>query len=224
MNGLSDSLSIGILITLVFGALFFYLYNRQLQNEKRTGLIERMLIDLKMSSENLWSNITAPAAPTLSNGGLVERTEEESVDNVQPVSEPFPLESEDLDSAEEDLAAAAAAVTTSAAPADTTTAAEERKLIELLASSPVSSSSLPKPQANYSSMTLKELKQIAKQRGLSHPHNAGKREITDLLLKADSGKSEPTATVTEPVAGSLLSGVSTDAATADLVTDFGMTS
>ena len=214
MNGLSDSLSIGILITLVFGALFFYLYSRQLQNEKRTGLIERMLLDLKMSAENLWSNLSVVPAPTQSNGGIREEREdrEEIVDKIKPVSEPFPLESEDVD--EEDLAAAAAAVTEPA---------EEQNLVEMLAATmaptaeqPVArlggstSAADPPVQANYSSMTLKELKQAAKQRGLVHSHNAGKREITDLLQKADSGK-----TVETPAAGSLLG-----ADTADLVTDF----
>lgn len=193
MNGLSDSLSIGILITLVFGALFFYLYSRQLQTEKRTGLIEQMLMDLKMSSENLWSNLSTVPAPTESNGGFAAAADvEEFVENIKPVSEPIPLESDDVDAAEEDYAATLASAIPEAAvaPADS----EERKLTEILAAAPV----VPKTQANYSSMTLKELKQLAKQRGLTHSHNAGKREITDLLQKSDAGK--PTAAAPAPVA------------------------
>ena len=205
MNGLSDSLSIGILITLVFGALFFYLYSRQLQTEKRTGLIEQMLMDLKMSSENLWSNLSTVPAPTESNGGFAAAGgEEEFVENIKPVSEPTPLESDDVDAAEEDYASALASATIPTA-ASTSADLEERKLTEILAAAPVAATS--KTQANYSSMTLKELKQLAKQRGLTHSHNAGKREITDLLQKSDAGKpaaTPPVAATLEPVAGTLL--------------------
>ena len=51
MAGLSDSLTVAILLTLVFGAITFYLYSRMGQNEKRLGLLENLLLTLKMSTE-----------------------------------------------------------------------------------------------------------------------------------------------------------------------------
>jgi hypothetical protein len=51
MNGLSDSLTIGILLVLIFGAVSFYLYSRLSQNEKRVSLLENLLLTLKMNTE-----------------------------------------------------------------------------------------------------------------------------------------------------------------------------
>jgi hypothetical protein len=51
MSLLSESLTIGLLLTLVFGALFFYLYSRVTYAEKRVGLMENILIDIKMKEE-----------------------------------------------------------------------------------------------------------------------------------------------------------------------------
>ena len=51
MSVLSESLTIGLLLTLVFGALFFYLYSRVTYAEKRVGLMENILIDIKMKEE-----------------------------------------------------------------------------------------------------------------------------------------------------------------------------
>ena len=44
--GLSDSLTIGVLLILVFGAVSFYLYSRMSQTERRVGLLENLLMDL----------------------------------------------------------------------------------------------------------------------------------------------------------------------------------
>jgi ribosomal protein L15 len=52
MSLLSESLTIGLLLTLVFGALFFYLYSRVTYAEKRLGLMENILIDIKMKEDH----------------------------------------------------------------------------------------------------------------------------------------------------------------------------
>lgn len=49
---LSESLTIGIILTLVFGAVFYYLYSRQIQSEKRVSLLENILLDLKVAMES----------------------------------------------------------------------------------------------------------------------------------------------------------------------------
>jgi hypothetical protein len=49
MNSLSDTLTMGIVLALVFGSLIFYIYSRLLQVEKRMALTENILLDLKYS-------------------------------------------------------------------------------------------------------------------------------------------------------------------------------
>jgi hypothetical protein len=80
MAGLSDSITIGILLLLIFGAVSFYLYSRMSQTEKRLGLLENLLLTLKLSTE---ASLMGP-------------------DSVEPVSSPAPLNPEDVDDVHED--------------------------------------------------------------------------------------------------------------------------
>ena len=80
MAGLSDSLTIGILLILVFGAVAFYLYSRLTQTDKRLSLMENVLLTLKMSTE---ASMMGP-------------------DSVEPVSMPSPLQADDVDEVDEE--------------------------------------------------------------------------------------------------------------------------
>ena len=59
---MNDSIIIGSVIVLVFGALSYYLYSRLLYSEKRVNVMENILLDLKTASETYFSSSeTAPA-------------------------------------------------------------------------------------------------------------------------------------------------------------------
>lgn len=173
MNGLTDSLTIGIMITLVFGAVCFYLYSRLVQNEKRVALLENILLDLKVSMEQ--------------GVGFGDSHQEEgpaAVNHVQPISGPMPLEKDDIEQTDEDFYKNIL----DQASVQAGTPLEQTE-IKAPPSSPVASAS--KVQPNYESMTVKELKALAKQRGLSTPSGAGRKELMDTLRKNDkSDKSE----------------------------------
>ena len=170
--GLSDSLTIGVLLILVFGAVSFYLYSRMSQTERRVGLLENLLMDLKMSTE------AALAGPEMLGP-----------ESVEPVSGPAPLGMDDVDAVEEEeyAAAAAAVVAEVAAPAAATEAA---------AAAPAVSSS--KMDANYESMTVKELAALAKERGLTGVGQR-KREIIDALKRSGSAAPPAAAQPLKPI-------------------------
>ena len=65
MSILSESLTIGLLLALVFGALFFYLYSRVAYSEKRVGLIENILIDIKMNQEQQPVHVLPSIPPSM---------------------------------------------------------------------------------------------------------------------------------------------------------------
>jgi hypothetical protein len=175
MTGLGDALTVGILLTLVFGAVCFYLYSRLTQNEKRVGLLENLLLSLKLSTE----------------------AELEGPSSVQPVSGPTPLDADDVDGVEEnqysELLRHLPTTTPPGTPTRTVTPAaqgeEEAAAAALLASVEVTPAQ-PKAEAeasasvevNYEAMTLKELQGLAKERGLQV---TGKRkpEVIDLLKR-----------------------------------------
>lgn len=181
MNGLSDSVTIGIVLALVFGALFFYIYSRLTQNEKRVSLIENMLIDLKMTLEGGWSHGMAH----LQEDNGEETLEANVINHIEPVSPPEPLNKEDVD--EEDIYKEVLAQSSQEDE-------EPETKTVTLGSSKSSSAQVTKVQPNYESMSTKELKSLVKSRNLMVPSAAGKKELIATLRKADSS-SVPSAAV-----------------------------
>ena len=174
MNGLSDSVTIGIVLALVFGALFFYIYSRVTQNEKRVSLIENMLIDLKMTLEGGWSHGMAHIQED--NGE--ETLEANVINHVEPVSAPEPLNKDDVD--EEDIYKEVLAQTSRPEEDES-----EVKTISL-GGSKASNAQVTKVQPNYEAMSTKELKSLVKSRSLAVSNAAGKKELIATLRKADS--------------------------------------
>jgi hypothetical protein len=176
MAGLSDSLTIGILLILVFGAAAFYLYSRLTQTDKRLSLMENVLLTLKMTTE---ASMMGP-------------------DSVEPVSMPAPLQADDVDDVDEEQYTEMlkhVSVGASSSLAASSSASEEAAAEELLRSIPtppqsastsaVTEATVRKMDANYESMSLKELQALAKTRGLSAGAKATKkRELIDFLKRA----------------------------------------
>jgi hypothetical protein len=157
MAGLSDSLTIGILLILVFGAVSFYLYSRMGQNEKRLGLLENLLLTLKMSTEASLSGpdmVEATSGPTPLRADEVDTVnEEEYADMLKEVPGPAPV------------------------PAPSPPASEEAEAEELLRSMNVE-----KVTVNYESMRVKELRGLATERGLPASLTT-KKELIDALKR-----------------------------------------
>lgn len=161
MNGLSDSLTIGLVLSLIFGALFFYLYTRIGQVEKRVSLTENILLDLKMATENTIMSMTAPP-----QGSPMEYHEsvKEEADILPSQSDLAPLEAEEINEVnEEDFYKNVLEQASSGAQKETPT--------------PV------KMEVNYEAMTLKELKSLAKQKGLNVSQSTHKKDIIEALKK-----------------------------------------
>ena len=180
---LGDSLTVGIVLALVFGAVCFYLYSRMSQNEKRVGLLENLLLSLKMSTE---ASLFGP-------------------DMVEPTSSPAPLSSTDVEEVTEENYAemlkglgstevktsAPAPAPASAAPASAPSGVEESVSDEKAAEELLRSLDTRKMDANYESMSLKELQALAKQRGLAGAGQMRKRELIDALKR--QGEDAPSA-------------------------------
>ena len=176
---LGDSLTVGIVLALVFGAVCFYLYSRMSQNEKRVGLLENLLLSLKMSTE---ASLFGP-------------------DMVEPTSSPAPLASSDVEEVTEEtyaemlkgLGSPAPAAAPAPAPptAPAAAGAEESVSDEKAAEELLRSLDTRKMDANYESMSLKELQALAKQRSLAGAGQMRKRELIDALKR--QGEDAPSA-------------------------------
>jgi hypothetical protein len=159
MAGLSDSLTIGILLILIFGAVSFYLYSRMGQNEKRLGLLESLLLTLKMSTE---ASLSGP-------------------DMVEAMSSPSPLQAGDVDQVNEeeyaDMLKEVPSGLAASAPAHSEEAEAEAE--ELLRSMNVQKTPV---NVNYESMRVKELRGLATERGLPASLTT-KKELIDALKR-----------------------------------------
>ena len=167
---LGDSLTVGIVLALIFGAVCFYLYSRMSQNEKRVGLLENLLLSLKMSTE---ASLFGP-------------------DMVEPTSSPAPLSSTDVEEVTEEtyadmLKGMGSAPAAAPAPAAPASAVEESVSDEKAAEELLRSLDTRKMDANYESMSLKELQALAKQRGLAGSGQLRKRELIDALKRQGEG-------------------------------------
>ena len=185
MNGLTDSLTIGIVLMLVFGSVCFYLYSRLVQSEKRVALMENILLDLKMSAE----------AGFMGHMQHSSEGEDNEVNHVEAVSSPSPLEQEDVDSSDEEFYKS---VLEQATPSSSSSSSEVKELKEVKEVKEVKDLKEGKEvtgklNTSYESMTVKELKAVVKQRGLTATSGAGRKELMDVLKKSEQG------TVTESV-------------------------
>jgi hypothetical protein len=179
MNGLSDTLTIGLVLALVFGALFFYLYSRIGQVEKRISLTENILLDLKMATENTMmamASVPMPM-PMPMPSHSIHNHEDEQIHHVEAIGQPEPVEKEEIEQIpDEDFYKQVLEQQTAPATPDVST------------TNPV--------EVNYEAMTLKELKAEAKRKGVAVSANAPKKDVIDALKR--QGR---TVNVLEPVPG-----------------------
>lgn len=158
--GLSESASIGILLLLIFGAVSFYLYSRINYTEKRMGLMENMLLDIKM--------------------GLESMNKEEPEFIPEPVGAPQPMNSEETEVLPEEenyyksvLEQAGDGPTATTATESSEVVHEEKAVVSV----------------NYESMTKDDLITLAEKRGAKVGKRPGRKELIAALKKLDESKS-----------------------------------
>jgi hypothetical protein len=140
------------------------------QNEKRLSLLENLLLTLKISTE---ASLLGP-------------------DSVEPVSNPTPLESHDVDTVNEEEYADMLKTVPTEVTGQATQAAQvdaEADAEELLRSMKLESKVAM--NVNYESLTVKELQGLAKERGLPSSITR-KKELIDALKKGGAAPAAPT--------------------------------
>lgn len=167
MSGMSDTITLGLVLILIFGSVCLYLYTRIQQAETKINLLESILLDLKMTNELKAYPTMPPPVPA----DISEMAQELSFSEFKPQEsvqvKPF------VD--EEDLVQEAPSSTASVNEAQETT------------SVPVQSGMKVTP--NYEAMTLKELRDLAKERKLQGVSTLKRSELVDLLKQSDNKQS-----------------------------------
>lgn len=160
---ISDGVVIGVVLGLVFAAISYYLYSRVNQVERKVSLMENILLDLKVTTEQIILSSTEPiqAAP---------RT---SLSNMTRSNEP----SDELPMSNENARNVSVESNSRGSRTSSQTVVVERD------DSPVEN-------VNYEDMKYKELIALARQKGISGTRNLSKADVIDLIRRHDSGDSK----------------------------------
>ena len=161
MAGLNDTLTLGLILVLLFGAASLYLYTRVQQCEQKLNLVESILLDIKMSAELQGY----PEPPKQAEPQHQQQPPVRSPTPTKGASAFTPLEEQELykDAIEEALG--------EVEPAGDLEAEEL----------PLEDVPPAKVNTNYEAMTLAELKGLAKQKGLTGVSAMKRSQLLDAL-------------------------------------------
>jgi hypothetical protein len=162
---MNDALMIGIILTLVFGAVIFYLYNRLSMTERKMGLFEGILTDLKIMMDAAPYISGAPSSNTQMNEF------EPTPEYLNAISGPFPLKEEEVEEVQEEYKQVMEEATRSLQ-------IDELAGVPLTATNAIN---VTKLSPDLDSMTLKELQQLAKERNLTVAAGTRRKALIDLL-------------------------------------------
>lgn len=197
MTSLSDTLTVGLVLVLLFGSIALYLYTRIQQAEQKISLLESILLDLKMSTE-IKSYTELPAATGSSR--TVSSTEQND-GGYAPFDED---DGDNEDNYYSEMTMDATNNTKSKSPSPSVSSkhsevgdddeVDQYKSIiaEAVKNEDESLPSASKVSVNYEAMTLKELQNLAKSRGITGAGSMKKGSIIEALKTSDrSGPIEP---------------------------------
>ena len=197
MTSLSDTLTVGLVLVLLFGSIALYLYTRIQQAEQKISLLESILLDLKMSAE-IKSYSELPAE------NVIQKTSRFTTEQNDITYTPF-NEDDDYEGGDDDNVYPGALVGNSVkpgSPAPSVSSAvndsndnENIDYKSIIADAVKSDDKdmVSKISANYEAMTLKELQTLAKTRGISGAGSMKKGAIIEALKTSDrsSGPVQP---------------------------------
>ena len=208
MPSLNDTLTLGLVLILLFGAVSLYLYTRVQQCEQKLNLVESILLDIKMSAElreypdlplrpmespfvhmsqqaSYRSGSRPPSPPRTSSPVNEKEVALEAVEAVEVAVTPF---------AEEDVAPGAVVhvgereiAERFVAPQSTVRSFDEHPL-SVPSAQPVpkvTSAAGASVGANYESMTLSDLKALAAQRNITGAKSMKRAQILEVLRTSD---------------------------------------
>jgi len=82
----SDGVVIGIVLGLIFAAVSYYLYSRTGQLERKVGLMENILLDLKVTTEQALMSATEPEQQENTFVSSAEEVREVNIEKPAPAS------------------------------------------------------------------------------------------------------------------------------------------
>jgi hypothetical protein len=176
MTSLSDTLTVGFVLVLLFGSIALYLYTCIQQSEQKISLLESILLDLKMSAEfKSYTELPAEHEPAHVKPVAAAKNDAESDHNAYV---PF-----DDAASDEDDSSTPVEVEDLSVPLSQPSPKKEQS--ESIADSSVLLDITQESVNNYESMSLKELQSLALSRGITGAKSMKKGPLQEALRTAD---------------------------------------
>jgi hypothetical protein len=193
MTSLSDTLTVGLVLVLLFGSIALYLYTRIQQAEQKISLLESILLDLKMSAEvKSYSELPAESVSLKMGGGATtesyapfdDEDDDEGRDAVKDSSDNY------FPDTEAEVTKSGNSTPSVSESLHDTGDVEQYKSVIAEAVKDETESEI-KISANYEAMTIKELQTLAKSRGITGAGSMKKNAIIEALKTSDRSSAEP---------------------------------
>ena len=180
---MNDTLILGAFVLILLAAVSFYFYSRILYSERKIGLLESILLDIKMNIEmedDRHEHEHLPGVVPISNK-IVESNSEDAAFYSSILEEVQKEASQQADLGDsESLPSSAPWAGMSFPPGLGPTGSDE----QTVATSPEPDSHI-QPEVNYEAMTRDELSTLADKRGLRATKRMSKQNVISLLREAD---------------------------------------
>ena len=197
---------IALILAILFGGVCFYIYSRMMYSEKRIGLLEGILMDIKMTMESVGNTMRAPMpmTPPFEDMHVPPNLEKVVGDPMQEENFYSELLKEVTD---ENVSKALPEVTESSldsqlgsAPPDASASASGPSLLSEKQDQDFSASSL-QPPSPYDIMSRQDLLSVLEKRGIRVAKRAGRGEMISVLRNADEIANRSTQVGTENGSG-----------------------
>ena len=199
MASLNDTLTLGLILILLFGAASLYLYTRIQQNEQKLNLVESILLDIKMSAE-LREYPKMEEHQSLSHQHQQQSVPLYANEQTSPLKDSEPFEEMKEEELYQSALEEAAQEVEDVSAVDVSDLLDSKQ-VSVEKTSPKAKTGTPivtKLTANYESMTLAELKALGKQRNISGASSMKRSQILEALRSLEN----------PPVDGGVLSALS----------------
>lgn len=188
MTSLSDTLTVGLVLVLLFGSIALYLYTRVQQAEQKISLLESILLDLKMSAEiKSYSELPAVNQSSVNQSSVNQLSGgdytlyEEDDNNTEDIDTTNTANNDAISVSSAGSVSSASSI--SSASSHSTESNKNTDIDTANSNTPVEKVS--KMAVNYESMTLKELQTLAKTRGITGANSMKKGSIIEALKTSD---------------------------------------
>lgn len=190
MTTLNETLTLGLVLVLLFGSICLYLYTRIQQNEQKLNLVENILLDLKIANEiKSYPDLPAAAAAPMAGGDSSPAAYKpmDSSDVEAAHESPVELEAVAEDSIDIDSGIGSGAAIQPLPFEDSSSSSSPASEVEMVSTAAPEAAAVPatKVTPNYTALTMSELKALAKQRGVSGANGMRRQQLIEVLNTSD---------------------------------------